>query len=142
MSETITKTLPSGSTVTWSGASLTSSLATVNLTGQTVAISATNFHSAANTPSGTYSINYYLTITTAGSGGTSPTIGLKFLWTDAQGAQNVTTTTISQNSVGILQGSVVASSTGSNVVQYQVVDGGTVGTHCTYNITSVLSKIQ
>ena len=141
MSEAITKTLPTGSTLTISGLAQFNSLANVASTGLVADVSSTNLIAAANVSAGVYRASYFLLITTVGTGA-SQTEAVKFTWTDESGANSFTSATASALSLGAsVGGAFTFRSTAANNIAYQTVAGGTVTTHSTDSLYIVLERI-
>lgn len=96
----------------------------IDLSGQTAAIALTN---STITPykTGMYRINYYMGITTVGTGGTG---SVQFQWNDGAATQNFVSSTTSLTALGYIAGSVDAYLIGGTNLAYQTNLTGATGT--------------
>lgn len=121
------------------------SVAFVNTAALNAAVAATVIDSVRPTESGIYRFTYAVIITTAGSGGTSPTDLVQLVCPNGIGNNTISSSTFNENQAAgtEVDGSFTCYAAGSTsaAITYAIVDGGTQGTHMIYTLRLRLERL-
>ena len=116
---------------------ITSSASPIVQTGLTTALSSTNVFTLPSDAIGLFDVNYYMTCTTAGTGGNIiPT----FAWTDANGAQTLAGTSLPANAKGFVQGRVTIQAVVNSTINLSTSFSSVTGSPA-YSVTVAVSKV-